>query len=325
MKRDIFNGKLDKDGIANIIIGLILLGIICLAGGIGFLCVALINEDLEWRLKVLLFVFSGISFGTLIAYPLLTVYAIRTYPRHKKLAHLLWKDYVFSNNVFVQIEEIKLSQNLTEEDWDRIYNLITRHIISCVPSKYIQRYLTANQYKTTIMQYATIADNYCTKNLYSVLKCLMDFTDDPYERELLSLAIKDYSKRNYLQEKTIQFYLQNDPREKKPDIPFCEFINLPRQFGKGDLVVLLGDKQKVAVVGAPYNFDNEPHNFSYDFSDLAYPVYPLDTTWEITEQNLVHIHDHAHYCELARVPSPLKLTPKQEENYKKLLKLLENY
>ena len=63
---------------------------------------------------------------------------------------------------------------------------------------------------------------------------------------------------------------------------------------------------------------------NYDFSDLSYMAYDLDTNFEISEENLVNIHVHAHYCELEKIDNP-NLTSKQLENYLKLSKVLKEY
>ena len=320
-RRDIFDGKIDKDQKSPILAGLVALGL-CVALAVFVAVLAITSKNQE---KIAIVVTSILMLGFviwLITYILLTFYVLRTYPRHKKLAHLMWRDYVFSNNVFVQIDEIRYSKKHSVDDWDRIFDLLSNYIISCVSSKEIKKYLANNRYSISIMQYATIADNYCQYNLYFILKCLKDFTTDPYERELLSMAIKDYSKHNHLLQKTYDYYQQNDPRDKKPDYPFCEFINLPKVFNKGDLATCSVGEYSIVVVGDTINFDDDSGNMGYEFCDIAYLAYPLDTTYPITEENLVLIHMHAHYCDLAKISPLTKLTAQQEENYKKILQLI---
>ena len=124
----------------------------------------------------------------------------------------------------------------------------------------------------------------------------------------------------------MDFYEQNDPREKKPMCPFEEFIYLPTLFKEFDLALLLGEQPKIVMIGKSIKFDENDteDNKNYDFSDLSYMAYDLDTAFEISEENLVNIHVHAHYCELEKIGNS-NLNSKQLEDYLKLTKVLKEY
>lgn len=204
------------------------------------------------------------------------------------------------------------------------YELTTDLIISNIPSERMRKYLLDNKNKITIMQYATIAENYCKENIIAVLDALKNFSDNEYEKSLFTIAMKDYKKYNHIGRKTIDFYLKNDPRDKKPMCPFEEFIFLPTVFREYDLALLLEKDSKIVVTGRTIKFDeNDDENANYDFSDLSYMVYDLDTPFEITEENLVNIHIHAHYCDLERIEE-VNLTDKQKNKYDKLVEILKN-
>ena len=98
----------------------------------------------------------------------------------------------------------------------------------------------------------------------------------------------------------MDYFNNNDPRDKKPMCPFEEFIYLPTLFKVYDLALLLGNNSKIVIIGRSFNFDENDveDNENYDFSDLSYLAYDLDTKFEIKKDNLIHIHVHAHYCEL---------------------------
>ncbi len=321
MKKDFFNNKLHKELSIGVVIGLVLLCLVSLLCAIMFIYIALTYAKVEPDARILLFVFAGICIVTLVAYPLLSIFAIRTYPRHKRLAHALWQPYVFVQNELSTIYDIKRSKHISAQDRDNIYNLLTNYIIHCVPSTDIQKYLYENRSSLTIMQYATLADHYCTQDMCLILKYLADFCDNDYERQLFSLAIKDYKKGKWLSERTIEFYDQNDPRKNKPSAPFAEFIYLPTLFDQFEIANFVLDGQLVVVGQVSHFSEGSADNSIYDFSDNSYMVYPLDTPLEITRENLVYIHSHAHYCELQKIPMP-ELTAEQKEKYQQLVQLL---
>ncbi len=92
------------------------------------------------------------------------------------------------------------------------------------------------------------------------------------------------------------------------------------------MALLLGEQPKIVMIGRSIKFDENDteDNKNYDFSDLSYMAYDLDTAFEISEENLVNIHVHAHYCELEKIGNS-NLTSKQLENYLKLTKVLKEY
>ena len=70
-----------------------------------------------------------------------------------------------------------------------------------------------------------------------VFKQLRDLSNSEYERKLFDVAIKDIKKYNDISDKTIKYYLKNDPRgSNKPNIPFNEIISFPILFDFGDIV-----------------------------------------------------------------------------------------
>ena len=162
--------------------------------------------------------------------------------------------------------------------------------------------------------------------MVAILEGLKDFSDNEYEKELFTIAMKDYRKYKRIEKRTMDFYEQNDPREKKPMCPFEEFIYLPTLFKEYDLALLLGEQPKIVMIGRSIKFDENDteDNKNYDFSDLSYMAYDLDTAFEISEENLVNIHVHAHYCELERFDKS-KLNDEQLLKYEKIVALLKEY
>lgn len=325
MKRDIFNGKIDKSCVSMVKITLVLLILVFGLCGVVFLF-GFFNEKEEELVRIVMLIISGFGFLAAIICPLLTLFVIRTYPKHKKLAHCLLKEYVFDTNITKAINNVLENNNFNDFDSSVLYEFITTYITNLIVSKEIREYLLENKKKLTIMQYATIVGNYGNGNKTSILKALKYLTNDVYEKELFTIAIKDCRKYKRISDKTCKYYINNDPRDKKPMCPFEEFIYLPTLFKEYDLALLLGENPKILVIGRKFNFDENDveDNLNYDFSDLSYLAYDLDTKFEIKEENLVNIHVHAHYCELERFDKS-KLTDEQLLKYEKIVALLKEY
>ena len=99
MKKDIFNGKINKSCVSIVKITLVLLILVFGLCGVVFLFVGIFAKNQENATRIVLLIISGLCFLASIIYPLLTLFAIRTYPKHKKLAHLLLKEYVYETNI----------------------------------------------------------------------------------------------------------------------------------------------------------------------------------------------------------------------------------
>ena len=323
MKKDIFNGKIDKSCISMLKITLVLLTIVLGLCGLVFLF-GFFDEKQESSARIFMLIISGLSFLAAIIWPLLTLFAIRTYPKHKKLAHLFLKEYVFDTNITKSINSVLENNNFNDFDSSVLYEFITHYIINLICSKEIREYLLENKNKLTIIQYATIVENYGKENKKSIFEALKYLTNDSYEKELFAVAIKDFRKYKRIDDRTNKFYSENDFRDKKPYAPFEEFIYLPTLFKEYELALYLVGEPKIVLIGRSINFDENDteDNLNYDFSDLSYMAYCIDTPIEITEENLVRIHIHAHYCDLEKI-NKLELTQEQIERCDKLISLLK--
>lgn len=325
MKKDIFNGKIDKSCVSMVKITLVLLILVFELCGVVFLF-GFLDKKQEESARIVMLIISGLCFLAAIICPLLTLFVIRTYPKHKKLAQFLLKEYVFDTNITKVINNVLENNNFNDFDSSFLYEFITYYIINLICSKEIREYLLENKNKLTIMQYATIVENYSKGNKIAILETLKYLTNDPYEKELFTVAIKDFRKYKRIDDRTCKYYINNDPRDKKPMCPFEEFIYLPTLFKEYDLALLLGENPKIVVIGKSFNFDENDgeDNLNYDFSDLSYLAYDLDTKFEIIEENLINIHVHAHYCELERFDKS-KLNDEQLLKYEKIVALLKEY
>ena len=326
MKKDIFNGNIQKQYVNYVEFTIVLVTVLFGLFAIFFFLVALLYEKVEPAARVMMYVGSGACLIASICYPLLTIFAIKTYPKHIRLAHGMLKEFVFETNDTRVINNLKENEKLSADDFLRSYDLTTDNIINHIPSKEIRKYLLKHKKKISIMQYATLVENYYKGNMVAILEALRDFSDNEYEKELFTIAMKDYRKYKRLEKRTMDYFNKNDPRDKKPMCPFEEFIYLPTLFNEYDLALLLGENPKIVVIGRNFNFDENDveDNLNYDFSDLSYLAYDLDTKFEIKEENLINIHVHAHYCELERFDKS-KLNDEQLLKYEKIVALLKEY
>ena len=88
MKKDIYNGKVKKELISHVTFSIIFFSIISLGLAIFFLLFALLYDDLKDSVRILTFILSALCFILGIAFPPITIYLYRSYPKHPKLTKL---------------------------------------------------------------------------------------------------------------------------------------------------------------------------------------------------------------------------------------------
>ena len=97
MKRDIFNGNVKKEYINYIKFSLAFAAVLFFIFFVFFLLFALLYEKIEYAARIMMFIFSGMCFFTSILYPVVSIYAIRNYSKHSKLAKSMIKPFVFQD------------------------------------------------------------------------------------------------------------------------------------------------------------------------------------------------------------------------------------
>ena len=190
--------------------------------------------------------------------------------------------------------------------------ILVEKIIAHIPNEIIKDHLKANADNLTIMQLATLIDNFCDEDYIANMQSLIVLTSNEYEKKLFSYAISDFKKYKSIDEKACDYYDKNDPREVKPLCPFQEFIELPRLLNDYDIGLL--EDNDIVVVGKI----NEAMDQNIEFGDLSYLVYHLDYDGELSKEAIFKIHDHIHYCEITKI-STKNLNKKQKDMYDKLV------
>lgn len=94
-EKDVFNGKILHEFSGLMKFTLLITAIVFVVCGVFFLLMAIFYENMEYAAQVFLFCASAVSILAAIAYPLISLHLIRTFPKHKKLAKLFVKEYVF--------------------------------------------------------------------------------------------------------------------------------------------------------------------------------------------------------------------------------------
>ena len=97
MSKDPFNGNIKKEYINYVKFSLIFEAVIFFACFVCFLLVALLYEKIEYAARIFMFAFSGIWLFASIFYPAISIYAIRNYSKHPKLAKSMIKPFVFQD------------------------------------------------------------------------------------------------------------------------------------------------------------------------------------------------------------------------------------
>lgn len=97
MQKDIFNGNIKKQYVNYVKLTLIVGSVLFFAFFIFFLLFALLYEKIEYAARIMMFIFSGMCFFASILYPTVSIYAIRNYSKHSKLAKSMIKPFVFKD------------------------------------------------------------------------------------------------------------------------------------------------------------------------------------------------------------------------------------
>ena len=95
MKKDIFNGKIATEYNGFVKFTLIFPPVILILCGVMFLLVALFYENVEYVARIFLFYVSSLAIIAGISYPLITLYLIKIYPKHRKITKHFIKEYHF--------------------------------------------------------------------------------------------------------------------------------------------------------------------------------------------------------------------------------------
>ena len=189
-------------------------------------------------------------------------------------------------------------------------------IIECVPNSTIRDYLNKSANTLSVMQLATLVDNFCSDDYVEKMRFLIKISNDEYERRLLNIAINEYKKYGSIDEKTCKYYRENDSRETKPLCPFQEYIELPQILNDYDLGKCLDNR--IVVVGKI----DKTINFESEFGDLSYLTYDLDNNDILSIDTLFRIHGHVHYCELTKF-SFSELSEIQKNRYYELVSFMK--
>jgi len=97
MKKDIFNGNIKKEYINYVKFSLAFASILFFIFFIFFLLFALLYEKIEYAARIMMFIFSGLCFLASFLYPTVSIYSIRNYSKHPKLAKSMIKPFVFQD------------------------------------------------------------------------------------------------------------------------------------------------------------------------------------------------------------------------------------
>ena len=97
MKKDIFNGNIKKEYINHVKFSLAFASILFFIFFIFFLLFALLYEKIEYAARIMMFIFSGLCFFASFLYLTVSIYSIRNYSKHPKLAKSMIKPFVFQD------------------------------------------------------------------------------------------------------------------------------------------------------------------------------------------------------------------------------------
>ena len=317
MKKDPFNGKIRPQYIGNAMFAIGLATFLWFALGIGFLLMVVLTHNQPLGVLIGFPIASAFSFAFALLYLIYGPRIIRSYPKHKIIAHLMFKEYLFEDGTVREDDIFALMIGKREFSKDITVNNVLVETAIYVPSKRIRQFIYEHRDQYNVLHIATIAAEYMKTRKIEAFKALIDMSNSQFEKELLQMAVMDFEKKKRISNKTLQFYLDNDPRKnQKPNVPFCEVLPLPIFLKKGDIVRYKdGRKTRHAIIG------EIPDEKKYiDFSDQVYLAYALDKTLD-GDNFLFDAHLHLHICDINKTVSS-KLTQQELDNLEKIKKAL---
>lgn len=318
MKRDPFRGKIREQYIGYTVFSIAFASALFFVLGVAFILMVVFTTNQPLGVLIAFPIVAAICFAFAFIYSFVGPKVIRSYPKHKKLAHIMFKPFVFEDgeirpdNLYAfATGERTLPKEITP-------NNVCGEIAFRIPSKKIRQYIVDNKDLFGVMHLATLANRYIGSRKAEVFEVLASQAVDPFEKKLLELASMDFASKKQISKETNEFYERADPRgANKPAVPFLEACPLPIFLKKGDIIrYKSGRKTRHAVIGAL------PENESFmDFSDQVYLAYKLDEDLE-GEDILMSAHIHLHICDVNRTQASM-LTERETANYQMIMSILK--
>ena len=235
MNKDWFNKKIKNEYIGYMKFSLILFSVICIFIGTACVCMLIFGKNATISIYVIFSSLAVIFYLFSIIYPIVSLKVIRTYPKHKRIAHLLIKKFVFVdfNPGKDIVDSLSAIKNYKLPPY-MVHNNILRYIYSVE----VKDYIIEHENELNLLQWGTLALQFWRGKKVGIFEQLRDIAETEYEKNLFIIALKDIRKYGYPSTRTRQFYDKNDPRcDNKPEYPFGETIIVPIVFDTGDIVV----------------------------------------------------------------------------------------
>ena len=95
MKKDIFNEKIAAEYKGMVKVTLILTPAVFIFCGVFLLLIAIFYNNIEYDARVFTYILATASICAGVAYPFITLYLIRIYPKHRKVTRQFLQENVF--------------------------------------------------------------------------------------------------------------------------------------------------------------------------------------------------------------------------------------
>lgn len=112
MKKDIFNGRIKEQYVGYMKTSIVFVEAIFFCFAALCLCSALYFDNMDYDMRLVLYILSGVVFAFCIAFPIVTILCIRSYPKHKAFTKRLVKEYVLKTYID---EDIKTNDGGSDE------------------------------------------------------------------------------------------------------------------------------------------------------------------------------------------------------------------
>ena len=313
MNKDWFNKKIKNEYIGYTKFSLILFSVICIFLGTAIVFMLIFGKNATVCIYVVFSSLAVILFLFSIIYPIVSLKVIRTYPKHKRIAHLLIKEFVFVD--FNPGEDIIDSQ-FAIEDYKLPPHMVHNNILRYIYSVEVKDYIIEHENELNLLQWGTLALHFCEGKKVGIFEGLRDISETEYEKNLFIIALKDIRKYGYLSKRTELFYDKNDPRgDNKPEYPFYETIIVPIVFDIGDIVVYEND------IDEYYYIWKKPHESEMD--NPTYLCYLINDPIR-TKDDMFDKHAHLSAFSINKVADK-NLPVRIVENAKGIKELIDKY
>ncbi len=163
MNKDWFNKKIKNEYIGYMKFSLILFSVICIFIGTACVSMLIFGKNATVSIYVIFSSLAVIFYLFSIIYPIISLKVIRTYPKHKRIAHLLIKKIVFVDfNPGKDIVDFNPGKDIVDslsaiKDYKLPPYMVHNNILRYIYSVEVKDYIIEHENELNLLQWGTLA------------------------------------------------------------------------------------------------------------------------------------------------------------------------